>query len=95
MDSYLPRDVSPAMWQKQQEMVQAMTPEERVQLGWDINDFVRTSVENSIKEANPGISDIDLLIKVFERYYGHEYDEPMKARIIASIREYHAREEEK
>jgi hypothetical protein len=93
MASYIPPDVSPEMWQKQLEMVQAMTPAERMQQGWDIIDFVRQTVENSIREANPGISEIDLLIAVFERYYGHEYDDEMKARIIASIREYHEKEE--
>lgn len=93
MASYIPRDVSPDMWKKQQELAQAMTPAERMQQGWDIIDFVRQSVENSIREVNPGISEIDLRVKVFERYYGHEYDDAMKARIIGSIREYHAKYE--
>jgi hypothetical protein len=53
----------------QLEIIYKMTVEERFKIGVEIINFGRELVISSIKKMNPGISEIDLKIAVFKRYY--------------------------
>ena len=65
------------------------TEEERSLMGIEMIDYVRMIVENSIREENPIISDIDLKIAVVKRYYAAEFSAEEMGRIEQSMRSYH------
>jgi len=65
------------------------TEEERFLMGIEMIDYVRMIVENSIREENPIISDIDLKIAVVKRYYAAEFSAEEMGRIEQSMRSYH------
>jgi hypothetical protein len=77
---------------KQLEIIGNKTPEERFLLGCKTIDDVRAMVENSIRRENPGISEIDLKIAVFKRYYKKDFSEEEIEKITASMRAFHERQ---
>lgn len=82
-------DTTIEMRKKQLEIIFSKTPKERFMLGVEIINSVRTIVENSIKLENPGISEIELKIAVFKRYYSKDFSENELNKIILNMKEYH------
>jgi hypothetical protein len=80
--------------QKQREIIFAKTEEERLLMGFEMIDYAYMVVENSIREAHPGIGQGDLVAEIFKRYYAHEFSPGQVEAITASIRAYHARQEQ-
>lgn len=76
-------DTSPEMRKKQLEGIFKMSAKERFAQGLEMIDFVRKTVENSILKQNPALSETELKIAVFKRYYGKEFSEEAQKRIIA------------
>ena len=73
----------------QYDIIMSKTPEERFLMGIEMMEDVRRMVEGSIREQNPGISDIDLRIAVFKRYYSKDFTPERLNDIIESMRAYH------
>ena len=70
----------------QHEIMMRMTPQERFMHGIEMIDYGRMIVENSIKAQNPDISERELVVEVFKRYYGNEFSPEEVAKISAAIR---------
>jgi hypothetical protein len=61
----------------------------RFELGFQMIEGVKKIVENSIRLKNPQISEIDLKVEVFERFYKNDFSEEKKKDIIRAMREYY------
>ena len=61
----------------------------RFELGFQMIESVKKIVENSIRLKNPQISDIDLKVEVFERFYKNDFSEEKKEDIIKAMRQYY------
>lgn len=68
-------DTTPEMWKKQHEIMLAMPVRQRFMEGADMIDFTRILVENGIRKQNPGISDLDMKMAVFKKYYKNDFTE--------------------
>ena len=68
-------------------MYQSRTPDERVRMACGLFDTARALATAGIRLETPGISDVDLRIALFERFYGRDVDARAHAAIIARIRE--------
>jgi hypothetical protein len=59
---------------------------ERVRMMSEMFALARTLMVANIRTENPGISDMELRVKIFERTYGGDVDAATSARIIARLR---------
>lgn len=75
-------DTSPEMRQKQLEGIFRLSAKQRFEQGLEMIDFVRQTVENSILKKTPMLSEVELKIALFERYYGNDFSIQEKQRII-------------
>ncbi|MDX1908863.1 MAG: hypothetical protein SF053_17640 [Bacteroidia bacterium] len=80
-----PRDVDPAVYQQQLDMIRAMTPAARFEIGMRWIEMGRQLLEARLRAEHPGITPGGLVVAVFEACHGHLYTEDMKIRIRASI----------
>jgi len=62
-------DTTDEIIQKQREILLSKTLKERFLIGAETITFGRVLVESSIKQKNPNISELDLKVEVFKRYY--------------------------
>ena len=74
---------------KQREILFSKSSGERFMIGDEAIAFGYMIVENGIRQKNPGISEIDLKIAVFSRYYGNQFTSEETEKIIQSIRHYY------
>ena len=65
------------------------TVQERFQIGIEMIEDAKKIVENSIKSKNPQISEIDLKIEVFKRFYKNDFSEEKMGDIVKGFREYY------
>jgi len=79
------KDTSPEIERKVIELMREKTPEERVRMGFSMNETSRYLVTRAILEKNPGISKARLRQELFLRYYGDEYDDHEKEAILAHL----------
>lgn len=82
-------DTSDEIKQKQREIIFSKTPGERFLIGAETIAFGREIVESSIKQENPAISEIDLKIAVFKRYYENIFSKEEINNIITSMVNYY------
>ena len=75
----------------QYDIIMVKTPEERFLMGIKMMEDVRRMVEGSIWEKNPGISEIDLKIAVFKRYYSKDFSAEELNNITESMKFWHVR----
>ena len=66
-------DTPDFVYQKQFDIIFSKTPRERFLMGFEMMDSVRQIVENSIRKHNPTISEIDIRVAVFKRYYQNDF----------------------
>ena len=78
-------DTNPKIAKKFHDMMIAKTPAERLMMACDMFDFSREIVEGSIREENPNISRSDMRRQLFLRFYGHEFDESSKEKILSFL----------
>ncbi|MCK4664160.1 MAG: hypothetical protein KAT68_14930 [Bacteroidales bacterium] len=81
-------DTSNEIQQKQLEIILAKTPQERFLIGTETIDFGRTLVESGIKQKNSKISELNLKIEVFKRYYSDVFNDDEIEKIIQSFINY-------
>jgi hypothetical protein len=71
----------------QRKIIHSKTGAERAKMGLQMIEETRLMVRNSIRLANPNISEREITAKLFERYYGHEFSSEQKVVIIKGIME--------
>ncbi len=84
-------DTSEEMLQKQREILFSKSDNERFMIGVKTIEFGRTLVESSIKNTNPDITEIDLKIAVFRRYYTNTFSKEKLEKIIQLMEAYYKR----
>lgn len=82
------KDTTPEIEAKQLEIMLLKSESERFRIGEELNAFGRKVMESSILSEYPGISEIDLKIKVFKRCYSSFYSQEELDRIIHSMKDY-------
>jgi len=82
-------DTKEKILQKQREIIFSKTSEERFLIGVETIAFGRTIVESSIKRLKPNISEINLKIAVFKRYYENIFSKENLEKIISSMTYYY------
>jgi hypothetical protein len=83
----IPRDTHSWAYQKQLEIILAMSPAERLLLGLRMCDDGRKILEASILRDQPHLSERELAVAVFERMHGQRYTPELRERIKASMLE--------
>jgi hypothetical protein len=83
-------DTPEYIYQKQYEIITAKSLPERLKLAFDTIDLTRQWVESVIRHNHPDISEVDLAVAVFLRYYHNDFPEVQLEKIVESIRLYHA-----
>ena len=66
-------DTPDFIYQKQFDIIFSKPAKERYLMGFDMIESVKRIVENSIRKEIPAISDSDLRIAVFKRYYQNDF----------------------
>lgn len=82
-------DTTQEIANKQIEIFLSKTPKERITIGMNMLEMGRIIVESSIKNKYPNLSELDLKIKVFERYYDTIFEDKELQKIIYSMKEYY------
>jgi len=72
----------------QRQIFRNKTSEQRFLIGNELINFGQFLVENSIKQQNSNISEIDLKIEVFKRYYTGTFDSKQLEIIIKLMTDY-------
>ena len=81
-------DTAEDIKQKQREIFFSKTPFQRFMIGVEMIKMGRTIVESSIKQQHSNLSELDLRIKVVERYYKNDFDKAEFEKIISSMKKY-------
>lgn len=66
-------------------MLMQRTGEERLIMGCAMHDTARAFVEASLREQDPQATAASIRKGLFLRFYGHEFDKPMRDKILAAI----------
>jgi hypothetical protein len=66
-------DTPAHIYAAQRAIIATKTPAERFQMVFDMIEYSRMVVTNSIKAQQPDISLIDLKVAVFRRFYKHDF----------------------
>ena len=82
------KDTPENIIQKQREIIHSKSPDERFMMGVEMINFGRMMVESSIRQSNPHISEIDLKVETFKRYYSQSFDPEEMNKIIKELRAY-------
>ena len=80
-------DTSPEMMARYHQMLMQQSPERRLQMGCSMFDTAKQIVRSSILEKSPAISSSDLKKSIFLRFYGQEFKEGQKEKILALLGE--------
>jgi hypothetical protein len=78
-------DTSPEMQEKIYELIRAKTPFERFQMGCSMLSTSRYLIIRALREENPNISNAELRQQLFLKFYGEEFSEAQKAKILAHL----------
>lgn len=79
------KDTSEEIRQKQFQIIQSKTPQERFKIGLDMIDFGFETVKQSIITKNPEINEKELKRQVFLRCYGKDFTNEELKKIIAFL----------
>jgi len=75
---------------KQREIIFQKTITERFLIGAEAIDFGRVVVESSIRNLQPNLSELDLKIATFKRYYSSIFPDDEVKRIVQSMFRYYS-----
>jgi hypothetical protein len=78
-------DTPPEVDERYRAMLMQRTGEERLIMGCAMRDTARALVEASLREYNPLATEAEIRKGVFLRFYGHEFDAPIRDKILAAI----------
>ena len=79
-------DTSPEMEKRYHAMLMERSGEERLAMGCSMYDAARAVVRSSMLNENPGLTESELKEKIFLRFYGLDFSETQKRKIIASLK---------
>jgi len=63
----------------------ALSPGERVKIGFSMFDFAKQLAKSSIRQSNPNISEKDLQKQVFLRFYKDDFEEKSLKKILKAL----------
>ena len=79
-------DTSVLIKQKMREMIQAKSPQQRLKMGCSMFDFSRQLVTSAILRENPDLKPSQLRAEIFLRFYGDEFSQGEKEKIIGHFK---------
>lgn len=80
------KDTPDYIIKKQFEIIYSKPVKERFLMTFDMIEFARKQAENKIRSKNPYISDIDLMIAVFNLFYDKDFSVQTKNNILTKMR---------
>ena len=80
-------DTSPEMEKRYHAMLMERSGQERLEMGCSMYDAARAIVRSSILNENPGLTEGELKERIFLRFYGLDFSETQKRKIIAGLKE--------
>ncbi len=75
-------DTSPEMAEKIREMIRKKTPLERLEMGCSMYATSKQLIIRAILEENPGISEKGLRQQFFLKFYGNDFNEEEREKIL-------------
>lgn len=75
-------DTSPEMAEKMREMIRKKTPLERLEMGCSMYATSKQLIIRSILEENPDISEKGLRQQFFLKFYGNDFNEEEREKIL-------------
>ena len=75
-------DTTPEISEKIREMIRGKTPLERLEMGCSMFETSRQLITRAILEENPQISEKGLKQQLFLRFYGNDFDEQEREKIL-------------
>jgi len=79
-------DTSEEMEKRYHAMLMQLSGEERLKMGCSMYDAARAIVRSSILNENPGLTEGELKERIFLRFYGLDFSESQKQKIIAGLK---------
>ncbi len=79
-------DTSEEMEKRYRAMLMERSGEERLKMGCSMFDAAKEIVRSSILNENPGLTESELKEKIFLRFYGLDFSESQKQKIIAGLK---------
>jgi hypothetical protein len=78
-------DTPPDVAREVEQLMAQRSGSDRLRMACEMFDLARALAVAAIRAAHPGISEEHLRIELFERFYGEDFSEQERARIVASI----------
>ncbi|MEW6455620.1 MAG: hypothetical protein AB1410_02740 [Acidobacteriota bacterium] len=82
------KDTSSGMEKKFNSMLMQRSGEDRVKMGFSMNDSARRLVIASILNKNPNASPLEIRRELFLRFYGIDFDKKNKEKILKFLEGY-------
>lgn len=79
-------DTSQRMEEKYFELLMQRSGEERLKMGCSMYDTAKEIVKSSILEKEKDITALELKKKIFLRFYGHEFTEARRQKILEALK---------
>ena len=64
----------------------SISPLDRLRMTSDMFDSAKRLIAASVRAKDPDISEAELRVRIFDRLYGNDFDEPTKVRLRAVLR---------
>jgi hypothetical protein len=78
-------DTTSAIFLKMMEMIRQKSPAERLEMGCSMHDFSKCLVTEAIRRDKPGLSAAELRVGIFLKFYGSEFDDIRREKIIKHL----------
>lgn len=76
------QDTHPDFEQMQYKMIMSRTPQERFMMGMEMIESARKLVEYGIRHKNPAISEIELKVEIFKRFYADDFSQEELEKVV-------------
>lgn len=80
-------DTPPDVAEAVRELYQRCSPDERVRMVGRMFESAKALATAGIRHVTPDISDVDLYVALFDRFYGRDVDAHTRAAVVTRIRE--------
>lgn len=80
------KDTGPEVESRFREMMMKKSGEERLEMGFSMFETARRQVIASLRNENPDVDERGIKKHVFLRFYGHEFSEDERERILKWMR---------
>jgi hypothetical protein len=86
-------DTPKQVLQKQYEIISAKPLRERLKMAFDLTELSRLIISNSIRKKEPGITDIELKVKLFKTFYRFDFNQEKLDEIAGQMRQFLRRDD--